>query len=109
MQYIASYKRDTQGNPTGLIVAFKDETGKIRFGWSSCNSSDTFNKKLAKDIALARAKKGVQKPIPSSLSSLVCSPTDNFMDRCKRYFKQEVQAPPFFTMDGKDKVLVEEL
>lgn len=112
-QFVAQYKRITQvvetdnsaqvvHNPIGIVLAVRNEQGEVKFGWSSCDKHDTFNKKKAVQIALNRAKKGSKLPIPSTISDLI---DEKFLQRVEKYFQQPVNPPQFFVMDGKKKKL----
>lgn len=52
---IKRYIRDEHHNPRGVVVLVRDEDGRDYFGYSLCNPSDKFDKKLGTTIALARA------------------------------------------------------
>jgi hypothetical protein len=118
MKFIAKYGRKTPvsnsyvdqngntisvgGMPTGVILALRDENGVIRFGWSSCDNEDNFTKKRGVAIAKSRALKGVNKPIPSSLSGIA---TTHFVERCETYFNEKDLSLDVFVMkDGKKKL-----
>lgn len=60
---IIRYVRNSLGEPIGCVVAIEDDNDMgFAVGWSQCNPQDQFRKKVARDIAMHRAKYGV-KPI----------------------------------------------
>jgi hypothetical protein len=116
MKFIAKYGRkeatiqpDENGNleectgaPTGVVLALRDEEGKVCFGWSACDSQDTFSKKEALRIAKRRALTHSKKPIPSSLSEVA---TSEFVERCEKYFNEKNLSFRSFIMEGNVKTL----
>jgi len=87
---IVKYKRNSRGEPVGVVVAI----GRYALGWSLCNSWDVFNKKLGLSMALGRAiTAGELGPVaadeyyvrnlPQSLRELF----SDVHDRAKYYFK----------------------
>jgi hypothetical protein len=52
--FVKRYIRDEKNNPRGVVVFVKDGDKEL-FGYSLCNPSDKFDKKLGTTIALARA------------------------------------------------------
>ena len=55
---LVNYVRNYNGDPVGCVVAIADAEHIYAVGWSQCNPKDRFSKKLARDIAIARAKYG---------------------------------------------------
>ena len=104
MKFIAKYVRDYngvgRGKPIGLVLALRDEDGKVCFGWSSCDSQDAFNCKTAMEIAKKRALTKSKKPIPSSLSTMLAP---GFIARCESYFKESNLSVKVFAMGWNGK------
>jgi hypothetical protein len=83
---LLSYYRE-DGKPVGCIAA----VGPLMVGWSLCSKKDTFNKKLARIIAIGRAKK----PERAALTLAAANVPYRFMDkvcemyeRSTKYFKE---------------------
>jgi len=74
------------GQPIGVLVAIRDDTGEIKFGHSLCHEDDqyTFSKQRAVQIAKGRALK-THDALPSSMTKLA----KEFVKRCETYFKEE--------------------
>ena len=79
------FKKVEVQTPIGVVIAIRNDSGIVKFGWSSCDSKDTFSKSKALEIAKARALKGSIKPIPTSLSGTA---TEAFVLRCEKYFDE---------------------
>lgn len=54
-QLYVKRKKKCKGEPTGVIVAFQDETDNVLVGYSLLNPTDTFSKDKGKKIAMQRA------------------------------------------------------
>lgn len=74
-------------HPLGVMIAFKNDEGQLRFGWSKCNTKlDRFDKKYGLEIALARADSS------KSLNTEIM-PDDmydhfvDFVNRAEKYYK----------------------
>lgn len=89
----------SKGVPNGVVIAMRNDEGVVKFGWSACVEGDVFDKQIALDIAIARAKKGNDRPVPSSISHVVSHTT--FLKDCSNYFKEELQVIAFIERDGK--------
>ena len=88
IEFIHKNSKGTKGPLVGVIAAalFEHEKGKttIGIGWARArNGIDGFNKQRALTIALGRAKKGTNDPIPHSLRGHY----EKMMERALRYFK----------------------
>lgn len=80
----------------GVVVS----NAKGYFGWSLCNPKDTFSKKKALDIAIARAdamkkweKEGNAERFEKYLNSVPHSlkrSVNKMLDRADRYFKEDI-------------------
>ncbi len=82
---LVKYVRD-DGRFIGCVVAIKHD-GKIALGFSQCNPKDKFNKRIARDIAIGRAKNSGL-TVPSEKYRDLFDEELNFMaDRAKKYFK----------------------
>jgi hypothetical protein len=107
MKFIAKYVREHngqgRGKPIGLVLALRDEAGKVSFGWSSCDTQDNFSCKTAVELAKKRALTHSKKPIPSTLFSML---EPGFIARCETYFKEENLSVKAFGMgwNGKKKL-----
>lgn len=59
IRYIRENKTEkSKGNPIGIIIALD----KDHIGWSLKNKKDKWNKDIGKQIAINRAKKGINIP-----------------------------------------------
>jgi hypothetical protein len=94
-QEIIRYHRKENNRPTGVVVVLRDNNGDVKFGWSSCQKGDVFDKEIALDIARARAMKGNNRPIPTDISDVVRY--NGFMERCESYFKETGLSVNIFT------------
>lgn len=54
-QLYVKRKKKCRGEPTGVIVAFQDETGNVLVGYSLLNPTDVFSKEDGKMLAKQRA------------------------------------------------------
>jgi hypothetical protein len=87
--------------PYGVMVAVKNSDGTFNTGYSLCNRRDRFNKKRALKIAIDRAvayrhpgyqavnEKG-EAYMPHDVSKLF----SEFVARCKKYYKNDVESQP---------------
>lgn len=83
MKYIHQYTRDRRGNLNGVVLATKDISGKVAFGWALCCKKDKFDKQMGLNIALNRALVRSAVPIPNSIRKDV----NNMFSRAARYYK----------------------
>lgn len=96
MQYLRK-RRDGKQVKSGVLVARKivsSKHKKVLVGWSKCKISglraDKFDPKLGYDIANSRiethlSEEREDRKVPPSIQAAV----DEFVDRCKRYFKTD--------------------
>ena len=84
------YVRNKDYSPRGCVVAvFSDVSDGILIGWSLCRKGDTFNKKMARNIALGRAF--AEPKVPSKVlwtPRLMISPILHMLERAKRYWSR---------------------
>lgn len=69
---LIEYVRDDKGRPIGCVAA----VDKDRLGYSICHTKDRFNKKLGRDIAIERAKKGRKNLDPKHIDILINNKID---------------------------------
>ena len=81
---IVQYLRNKKRVPYGVLVAVKSEHG-FAYGYSLCNKKDRFNKRMALEIAIGRAKFASSENADAPRDILKSIPA--FFDRCKRYYK----------------------
>lgn len=55
------YPRDKNGNLLGITICVLSHDNKVFHGQALCSKEDTFNKKVGREIALARANKALEK------------------------------------------------
>jgi len=79
-EYLTEYVRDSHGRKVGAVVA----VGHGLIGWSKCHKNDSFDKDLARRIALGRAMNGSRTPIPSDVVPYF----EKMSDRAARYYSQ---------------------
>ena len=82
---IIRYTRNRQGQLNGCLVAGV-VNGKVQIGYSKCHRNDVFDKKRAKDLAVARMAKA-DKDYTTTMPSSMVEDLKRFTDRCSRYFK----------------------
>jgi len=89
---LKQYLRKQNGEKVGLMVAYPDENGKIRIGFSKCwEKYDIFDKGLANHIAAGRAKKHSDYlPDKYNIPYTMALPLFYFVNRAKRYYKDKV-------------------
>jgi len=91
MNEIRKYIRKRQegkyqvGEKIGIMIAFKDEEGKIRFGWSITAKEDKFDKIKAVQIATGKAMNSREYKTHSRIKE----PATYFIQRAKKYFKTD--------------------
>jgi len=95
------YHRDSKRNPLGVVIALRDDNDNVQFGWASCGKGDVFDKEFALDVARARAFKGKNRPVPTSISDVVRH--DDFMIRCEKFFKEEGLSVIIFRETGEGR------
>lgn len=88
LPYLVEYVRKNNREKKGVLLAVKHEDNKVVVGWSLCCSLDGFNKYFGQEIAYERGCKRFYdenhfEQIPPSIMEKL----DNFIDRCKKYFK----------------------
>ena len=109
MNPIIRYVRNSFGDPIGCVVAIEDDNDMgFSIGWSQCNPADQFQKKIARQIALYRAKHGCdtdpaltkdeifgkQPWISLSIYELILDAEEKFLDREVRdILGYTIQAP----------------
>lgn len=77
--------KDHKGRPKVVLVAVPED-GKVNVSFSMCDYRyDKFNKHLGTQIAYNRAMKGTRKLYPKSVNDNL----PQFIDRCKRYYKDK--------------------
>jgi len=105
-KYIAQNIRNKQGNFKGCLVATKVDD-KVQIGWSLCNRYDTFNKKIARQLAYDRATTvGRDRFLPNSIENDI----PEFVLRASRYFKVDastILCDTHAPKDGTDEFLDE--
>jgi len=81
------YVRDANGIPNGCLLARKVSDSVVHVGWSAFNEPKIypFIKERAKEIARERVMKNTDNRMPDRFAYEI----DDFIDRCKRYFKVE--------------------
>lgn len=87
---LIEYIRNQDREPVGCIVAL-DRTS---IGISLLNPKDTFNRNLAKKIAIGRAELGVVPEIPQEKEDLVENAIYRMALRAAKYFKVEEAKKP---------------
>jgi hypothetical protein len=56
-RHLLKYERDKNGQPVGVVIAFKDENEIVKLGWSKCNvKEEQFNKNIGINKAISRAR-----------------------------------------------------
>ena len=108
-QFIATYNRTNpsieerynalknnqklRGMPTGVVVATRNNEGKVAFGYAMCHPEEEirFSKKRAIHMALGRALDEKVYPIPNGLNKVL---TPKFIHRCETYFKEKDLSAP---------------
>lgn len=105
------YLRDDDYKPIGCLVAKlvsvskdKDTPFFVAFGLSMCNTEDSFNKKIGRELAIARAeeywKKYQFKNRQVSKYETVETEILNFVSSCVRYYKNKsIIMPKFILID----------
>lgn len=73
----------SKGIPYGVVIAQKDETGKVSYGWSKCHVNDVFSKEKALMIAKNRSKNGWNAKIPEDVNHYM----NSMVLRAERYYK----------------------
>lgn len=76
---------DKGGHRIGVMVAVVGADGDVHVGWSRCNKMDTFKQDRGLNIAIARAKAGVIRPIASSMARKM----QKFVERVRRCYKDK--------------------
>ena len=69
----------------GVFAAVKVSDNTVKVGWSKCMKGDKFSPASGRDIAIQRAQ-GIYRgtyTVPQALSANL----EDFLNRCKRYFK----------------------
>ncbi len=82
---LIEYIRNQDREPVGCVVALDRDS----IGISLLNPKDTFNRKLAKQIASGRAELGVVPEIPKEKEDLVESAIYRMAIRASKYFQVE--------------------
>jgi hypothetical protein len=93
-----------RGMPIGVVVATRNDEGKVCFGYSMCDPYDYnrhFTKKRAIEMALGRALDEKVYPIPNGLKKVL---TPEFLKRCETYFKEEGLIAPLIKTKSLSKV-----
>jgi hypothetical protein len=106
-QFFARYNRPNKFSqaPNGVVVALRNNEGVVKFGWSACVEGDVFDKQVALDIAISRALKGNDRPVPTSISDVVA--LTSFLKDCCNYFKEELKVVAFRNgEDGKKQTVL---
>ena len=82
---IYKYVKNRRGVPVGCVLARRRVDGTVGIGFSLCTPGrlDTFDRKIAYDIANGRALNGSSDNSPQSLDSEMFE----MKDRANRYFK----------------------
>ena len=81
--------KESSREAIGVLAAVPTKDGKVvGIGWSMCNkaANDKFDKKRGLSIAIGRASKLSNAPIPHSLYRNY----NKFVDRCGKYYKDKV-------------------
>lgn len=86
--YLLEYVRKNNRDKKGVLIAVKHNDNKVVIGWSLCSSLDNFDKYFGQEIAYERGCKRFHddchfEDVPPSITEQL----DNFIDRCKKYFK----------------------
>lgn len=82
---LIEYIRNQDREPVGCIVAIDRDS----IGISLLNPKDTFNRNLAKKIAIGRAELGVLPEIPQEKEDLVENAIYRMAIRASKYFQAE--------------------
>ncbi len=84
---IVKYIRNNKRIPSGVVVVMRNDNNEIKFGWSLHRKDDGhFIKSRGLNIAIGRAKNGTDELMPMTVARVLQD--SNFIDRCKKYFKQ---------------------
>lgn len=92
-KHIRYYLRNRKNQLVGMLVAYKDEDGHLRIGWSKCKvKMDKFDKEIGFYIALRRAEK--REPYKRNthycvkgLPHCVTQVMPKFVERVNKYYK----------------------
>ena len=93
-KFIRTYLRSPKGEPKGVLIAKKAESGIVYFGYSLCCKEDKFVKEKGIIIAMSRIDKAIKNTdyhrhmlasVPDSLKKILPS----FIYKCTKYFKVE--------------------
>jgi len=81
-----------RNHKVGVLVAFRDDEEFVRIGWSALNtkSADVFDKSEGIALAKTTAHKYITGDVLKSTPTIVKKHLPKFIDRCQRYFKQQV-------------------
>ena len=86
-QYI---RDDVKGQPFGIMVADKTDTG-IRFGWSMTHPNDKFNKALGEKIANNRLE-ACEPDQMFVVPTAMVEELNVFINRAKKYFRVNTES-----------------
>lgn len=82
---LIQYIRRKNGQPRGVVVAYKGEDNLIYVGYSLCNTRvDKFDKQIGINKAVTRAASSI---ISESLPHSIRKDVENMEDRASRFFK----------------------
>ena len=84
---LIEYVRDETGKKIGCVVALD----KWRIGWSLCSKKDVFNKKMARTIAMGRARqmRWRKYELCDRARRYVAPAIVKILDRADRYYKDQ--------------------
>ena len=81
---IILYVRNRKRQPVGVVVARKNESGRVMFGWSRCNRKDRFDKYLGLELARGRTLGWLSSvEVPRDVNKCLHS----ISQRAEKYFK----------------------
>lgn len=85
---IVKYVRNNRRIPSGVVVVLRDSKDQIRFGWSLHRKNDgPFVKARGLEMAIGRATMNSLEPMPMTIARVLQN--EQFVERCKKYFKQD--------------------
>lgn len=87
-KYLIEYVRKNNRDKKGVLIAVKHDDNTVVIGWSLCCPLDKFDKYFGHEVAYERGCKRFYddyhfEDVPPSIMEQL----DNFVDRCKKYFK----------------------
>lgn len=87
-QQLVKYIRDEKTKtPKGMVISFVD-SGKLFVGWSLCSKADTWDKDMARKIAVNRAYFYGDNPNkPYRVAQSASKEFIKMVERSKRFFK----------------------